>query len=537
METKTLSSPAQQPFQSQKKERLCEASFRFSTRMLRLALASGLVAVVRGHGALVTPRSRNAVDYNEVGCDGGTDTCKPEAKGTGCVNTTHPGEPCHNGQASFWYSQGCFIGCPEWCATATPCRPCQTMPCTVGERFDLLLWLPRAATTFPAAARPTCAASARKQRCRSTPARSTARRPASPNTTSTSACCLSSTASLFSPEMRLLFFFRRHPRNPRSSCPARSGLLTLRRRGLRRHNPWSAPGSAPVADACGLAGGSPWDWNKAEAGNYVNTTNSRHGMKGTSLAEAPTGTEWKIGGEAEVSWQVRNNHGGGYSYRLCPASMPLTEECFQAHHLEFAPEKAGLLFADGSTEMIQPVHVSEGTTPPNSTWAMIPVAPTKLGPMCIAGPHDDPKAPNSCDPKNNPTTPCGCTPCPQTPGSDCSRCDNCYEEPAYPPHVHDGKAVSGVGPVVGIMDVVKVPANLPAGKYVLGWRYDCEATAQVRVASDCCCCCCCRCCCCCCCCRRRRCCRHCCWRCRCRCCRCCCCRRCRCCSFARRRWR
>ena len=36
---------------------------------------------------------------------------------------------------------------------------------------------------------------------------------------------------------------------------------------------------------------------------------------------------------------------------------------------------------------------------------MIPVAPTKLGPMCIPGPNDDPKAPNSCDPKNDPTTP------------------------------------------------------------------------------------------------------------------------------------
>ena len=29
------------------------------------------------------------------------------------------------------------------------------------------------------------------------------------------------------------------------------------------------------------------------------------------------------------------------------------------------------------------------------------------------GPHDDPNAPNSCAAKNNPKTPCGCTPCPQ----------------------------------------------------------------------------------------------------------------------------
>jgi hypothetical protein len=114
-----------------------------------------------------------------------------------------------------------------------------------------------------------------------------------------------------------------------------------------------------VADACGLAGGSPWAWNRAEAGNYVNTSNSHHGMKGTELAETPSTAEWKIGGEAQVAWQVRNNHGGGYSYRLCPAAMPLTEECFQANNLEFVADKAGLQFEDGSTEMIQPVHVRE----------------------------------------------------------------------------------------------------------------------------------------------------------------------------------
>lgn len=45
--------------------------------------------------------------------------------------------------------------------------------------------------------------------------------------------------------------------------------------------------------------------------------------------------------------------------------------------------------------------------------------------------------------------------------------------------MHNGQPVQGVGPIVGIMDAVKVPANLVPGKYVLGWRYDCEATAQV----------------------------------------------------------
>ena len=28
-------------------------------------------------------------------------------------NPNITGDPCHNGQAPFWYSQGCFIGCDE----------------------------------------------------------------------------------------------------------------------------------------------------------------------------------------------------------------------------------------------------------------------------------------------------------------------------------------------------------------------------------------------------------------------------------------
>jgi hypothetical protein len=210
---------------------------------------------------------------------------------------------------------------------------------------------------------------------------------------------------------------------------------------------------------------------------------------------------------------------GGYSYRLCPADEPLTESCFKAHQLNFVPEKAALLFPDGSHTMINGTYVGHDaqtqnvTDPPGSMWARIPIAPTALGPVCIrecrrrlarsllcwlvasaltelpcaipAGPHDDPNAPNSCAPKNNhkktgpyPGGPCGCSPCPQTPGSDCSRCDGCGQ-PAFPPFMHEGKPVQGVGPVIGMVDSVQVPSNLPPGKYILGFRYDCEATAQV----------------------------------------------------------
>ena len=43
---------------------------------------------------------------------------------------------------------------------------------------------------------------------------------------------------------------------------------------------------------------------------YVNTSFAHHGMRGTALRELATGVRWAIGGAAEVTWQVRNNHGG-----------------------------------------------------------------------------------------------------------------------------------------------------------------------------------------------------------------------------------
>ena len=60
---------------------------------------SALVALVSGHGAMLQPRSRNSVDWL-VGKN-----LQP------CSNLT--GDKCNNGQAAYWYSQGCFIGCPS----------------------------------------------------------------------------------------------------------------------------------------------------------------------------------------------------------------------------------------------------------------------------------------------------------------------------------------------------------------------------------------------------------------------------------------
>lgn len=166
---------------------------------------------------------------------------------------------------------------------------------------------------------------------------------------------------------------------------------------------------------------------------------------------------------------------GGYSYRLCPFEARLTEECFQATQLDFVTDKQGIVFRNGTVLPIKGAFVNEGTHPAGSMWSMIPIPPTWLGPRCLPGPNDTASTPNGCKPSEGHNEDGPCEPCPQTPGSDCSRCDN-NGTPAFPPPC-DG--CEGNTHSHAIRDVVKVPAGLKPGRYVLGWRYDCEATAQV----------------------------------------------------------
>ena len=94
-----------------------------------------------------------------------------------------------------------------------------------------------------------------------------------------------------------------------STTPAATRTYTLRKFHADRAL-WvtlSAPGHAPVADACGLAGGTPWGAAAPEEGEYLNTTFARHGMKGTDLPPLHNGVKWKIGSTAEVSWNIRFN--------------------------------------------------------------------------------------------------------------------------------------------------------------------------------------------------------------------------------------
>jgi len=213
-------------------------------------------------------------------------------------------------------------------------------------------------------------------------------------------------------------------------------------------HPWRAPGNAPVLDACGMAGG--FRRNNEGPGGHP-PPGHRWGDRGSELS-SPERTVWTAGSTAEVSWGIAANHGGGYQYRLCPKSEPLTEACFQRTPLPFADETQVLRLANGTSVKISGTFVSSGTLPEGSTWAMNPV------PACaeaIPGTYGHP-----CDSPQFPPPP-GCD----------ETCWGDSDETVRSGHRH------AVLPT--IVDRLRIPATIPQGDYVLGWRWDCEQTPQV----------------------------------------------------------
>eukprot|EP00908_Phaeocystis_cordata_P021338 Transcript_3687.p1 GENE.Transcript_3687~~Transcript_3687.p1 ORF type:complete len:213 (-),score=73.08 Transcript_3687:287-925(-) len=194
-----------------------------------------------------------------------------------------------------------------------------------------------------------------------------------------------------------------------------------------------------------MAGGGPVAG--VESGEYNTTVFAKQGDLGSHLPEAPTGTVWKAGGLGLTGWYIRANHGGGYQFRLCPKGEPLTEECFWRTPLRFEGPQV-LRWSDGHEEQIEGTYVTEGVLPKGSVWAMnpLPESPTAdFPPPCKAGTHPPVRAPMAVGQYGTNPGPC-----------------------------------AGNWPTtVNIMDTVRVPADLAPGEYVLGWRWDCELTAQV----------------------------------------------------------
>ena len=77
---------------------------------------------------------------------------------------------------------------------------------------------------------------------------------------------------------------------------------------LQRHNPWRAPGYAPIEDPCGIAGG--WYQEGAAGNGGIPPLGIKQGMRGGDLPEVKgLNTVWKAGSTVEVSWDLIANHG------------------------------------------------------------------------------------------------------------------------------------------------------------------------------------------------------------------------------------
>jgi len=215
-----------------------------------------------------------------------------------------------------------------------------------------------------------------------------------------------------------------------------------------KFNPWRAPGSAPVFDACGRAGGacSPTPGH----GEFVNTTFAKFGDYGSKvLPKMPSGAVWAAGSVVETMWSIRANHGGGYQYRLCPLASELTEACFQETPMPFADDSS-LMLSNGTRIKLQSTFVSEGTLPTGSTWQMMPIPAWKnFYPERIGFSFEPP-----C---NDPTT---------FPTQD-------------PQELGQGLCTGEWITNMTIYDKLRVPEHLAPGEYVLGFRWDCESSAQV----------------------------------------------------------
>jgi hypothetical protein len=398
----------------------------------RLGPSCALVALAAGHGAMVIPKPRNAIDgtlpiWDKGGCQA---RAEPAVAGVPCYpcNCGHFGalytDPATkvaglwspgcvpgtresmNGQSCLWFTQGTSIGCPS--ADNTTQR-------TRGKSL-----------------------------------------------------CASPTA---------------RPTLPRYAWTMNRWVAEGSPEDMYSHHPWRAPGSAPVVDSCGLAGGDPNPGVGAAV--FAATEFATQGSVGTAaLKKGPPAASWSRGESVEVSWGIRANHGGGYQYRLCPANATrLDEECFRKTPLAFTGPSQ-IRYTNG--ELGKPFNrteVNKGTIPVGSTWAMNPIPRINFDESDddSVGPHP-PWSYASC-PNGQPNATAATqtiATCKQFQSPACDESDPTTHDPSTAWHaVPGGDGSSGVeGKCSGdfisgsIVDHVVIPKSLAPGDYVLGWRWD-----------------------------------------------------------------
>ena len=223
------------------------------------------------------------------------------------------------------------------------------------------------------------------------------------------------------------------------------------------YHPWRAPGRAPIDSPCGVAGGNI---NGCEGGK-CNFKKGGYGY-GPKAELQDFGyefvvTTYKLGSTIEVAFGITANHGGGYSYRLCKIPKDegvagLTEECFQANHLEFVGDKQWIQYGEDESTRIEipATRTANGTFPEGSQWTKNPI------PACIGGLggfyYDSAECPIGTQ----------------------------FQPPKPNLYGFGVNSAHTVKPFqFNIVDLVKIPTDLKAGHYVMSFRWDVEQTPQV----------------------------------------------------------
>lgn len=382
--------------------------------MTALVLVS---AAVFGHGAITYPPPRNAIDSNEMPWGGKVPTPVPFEPWcpmpSADASSSDPGRNLTgaNGQSCFWFSNGCAIGC-DACDGNTR-GPIPAFDCKAGgnkANCDLVPSPDNDHMKFGPKA-PICNASQSMKATMCDPAQ---------RTVNTGAVCGSAED----------YFY---------------------------YSPWRAPGFAPVLDPCGTAGGRvPGQGNGGFGAQFQNTTHAKVGDLGSSLPHTPSGVTWKQGVQYEVAWTLQANHGGGYSYRLCPLGEELTEACFQKYPLDFVGQSTFRWGGKGGRELrYNATTVSTGTSPAGSMWRKNPIPRSWRD-----------KDGNWGQGSNQFQTGEGFQPLCEDNGID--KVGNQHS------------CTSEWGPYnLEIVDMVAMPENIPPGPYIVGFRWDCEESNQI----------------------------------------------------------
>jgi len=184
--------------------------------------------------------------------------------------------------------------------------------------------------------------------------------------------------------------------------------------------PWRSPGTAEVFSPCGVDDGY------------------KGGADGVKLAENKPST-WIRGQSHAVAFTISVNHGGGYSYRVCPKSQHLSEKCFQQNHLTFTSPQHTIKFTNGKQDKIPALHLTKGTYPAGSMWAVMPIPTYQLLNHGVKPP-----------------------------------CNGCIGDEGKIKHKEQESNWK-----FSVMDHVLLPADFPTGGAVLNWRWDNEIQDQV----------------------------------------------------------